>query len=205
MEALIVVGLSTLITVGVVIGLLEGMGALSKITTDYDIEYGHQRAMSSFMRDVQAAQWFYNGEVHNEMGSLVLNETASPYDLVLGYPGPDGDEIWIRYRSRAGALPTRLGFVRNYLIRTVISTSGLEEGATLLAVGVTDLQFNYENVNRTFTDRIPDIYSVGMTLSLDINGTLVRREYVAVMRNPNLGPKLPPGDFNEIESENLFK
>jgi hypothetical protein len=188
-----------------VIGLMEGLDALRQITSEQSSGFAQQRAMNAFMSDVQAATWFYNGETHDETGAMVLNETASPYVLTLGYPGPDGDEIWVRYRARSGVFYSWTGETQTYLVRTVISASGLEEGSTIIATGVANLLFDYEDQSGGLADFIPDTQTIGMTLSIDINGSAVRREYIATMRNPNQGVKYPPGDFDEVESDYFSK
>lgn len=193
-ETLIVVGLSTLITVGIIMGLLEGLDTLHEITDTQNTEFGHQRAMNVFLSDVQSARWFYNGEVHEEGGGTVLNKTAPANLLIMGWEGPDGDEIWVRYKTRPGALTGEL-----YLVRTVVSASGDEEGSTIVATGIANLLFNYEREDGTFTDQLPEIHRIGMGLGINVGGATVHRGYVGTMRNINRGVREPPADFDEVE------
>lgn len=200
-ETLIVVGLSTLITVGIIMGLLEGLDTLHEITDTQSTEFGHQRAMNVFLSDVQSARWFYNGEVHDEGGGTVLNETAPANLLIMGWEGPDGDEIWVRYKIRSARILYISGtrILEQYLVRTVVSASGDEEGSTIVATGLENLLFSYEMEDGTFTDRLPEIHRIGMALRINVGGASVNREYVATMRNTNGGVREPPADFGEVE------
>jgi type II secretory pathway pseudopilin PulG len=198
-ESLLVIGLTTLVTAGVVAGLLEGMDALRQMTDRQTAEYGHQRAMQMFVNDVQSAQWFYNGTVHDESEATVPRDQANQNDLLMGYTGPDGEDVWIRYRVKFGAFSGE-----SYLCRTLWSSAG-EEGLTLLSSGVANLEFNYLDSDGGFTDVLSSVKRIRMTLSVDIAGSSVLRVYEAVMRNGNEGVKVVPVDFNEIESKYFNK
>jgi len=201
LESVIVVGLSALLAVGIVAGLLEGLETLHSIADAQSIDYGHQRAMRVFLQDVQAATWFYNGTVHDEESEAeVPRLTASPYVLILGYPGPDGGEVWVRYKVRFGPFSEE-----SYLMRTVLTTDGEGDGTTHLTTGVANLGFSYATKAGESTDQIPEIGRVAMALSINIGGATVQRIYEATMRNPNLGVKEPPGDFDGIETGELTK
>lgn len=206
-ETLIVVGLSTLITVGIIMGLLEGLDTLHEITDAQSTEFGHQRAMTVFLSDVQSARWFYNGEVHDEGGGTILRQTANMNYLIMGWEGPDGDEIWVRYKIRSASFVYISGtrILEQYLMRTVVSASGDEEGSTIVATGIENLMFNYEQQDGTFTDQIPEIHRIGMSLGINVGGATVLREYVATMRSTNGGVREPPGDFDEVEVEFFLK
>jgi len=198
-ESLLVIGLTTLIATGVVAGLLEGMDALHEMTDRQTVEYGHQRAMQLFIGDVQSAQWFYNGTVHDESGATVPRDEGNLNELLMGYTGPDGEDIWIRYRVRFGAFSGE-----TYLVRTLWSSAG-EEGLTLLSTGVANLEFNYFDIDDNITDKLSTVRRIQMTLSVNVGGATVRRIYEAVMRNKNEGVKVVPVDFNEIESKYFNK
>ncbi len=195
LETMIVIGLTTLIAVGIVAGLLEGLDTLETLTNTQSVEFGHQRAMSSFMKDVQAATWFYNGTVNAEGGGLALRDTVSPFELTLGYSGPDGVETWVRYRTRPGVFSGE-----TYLMRTVVTSDGLNQGTSIMSTGVAGIEFSLLDENGEFTDRFPKARQIIMTLSVNIGGSTVRREYDVFMRNPSLGMKEPPGDFDDIEN-----
>jgi hypothetical protein len=198
-EAILVVGLTSLIAVGVVGALMEGLGSLQQITDRQGIDFGHQNSIERFTEDIQAATWFNNGIVSSEGGGSTLSGTTNPFSLIMGYPGPDGEEVWIRYSVRLGAF-TR----ESYLLRTIATTSGLE-GMTILTPGVANLAFNYFDKDGNFTDVISEVKKVQMVLSLEIGGTTVQRMYEVNMRNPNGGAKLTPFDFDEIDSKYFKK
>ena len=200
LETLLVVGLTTLIAVGVVAGLVEGLDTLGSITDAQNVEFGHQRAMELFVGDVQAAQWFYSGTVHSESGSVILRDTMNSYYLALGYPGPDGYEVWVRYRTRPSGLSGE-----TYLIRTVVSDNPVLNGSSIITSGVANLEFVYYDGDGDTTDQAPDVRSIDMILSINIGGATIQRDYDVTMRSPNRGVKDPIGDFDEIENEALEK
>ena len=193
LESMIAVGLTTLVSIGLIVGLLEGMEVLTQVTDNMSVDHGHQRIMSRFMDDIHQAVWFNNGEVHNDSGALVLNETASIDHLDFGYPTSDGEEVWVRYGLHRSPFSGEI-----YLMRTVLSTSGLDQGATYLATGVSNLVFDYFNESGISTSNIPEIRSVQMTISLNAGGATIRRLYEASLRNENKGVKIVPGDFQDI-------
>jgi hypothetical protein len=193
-EALVVVALTTLISVGIIAALLEGLDTLHTITDTQSVEFGHQRAMTMFTDDVQSAKWFYNGTTTSG-GSEVLRDTVAPFELTLGYPGSDGDEIWIRYSIQYGAF-TR----ETYLLRTVLTNSGSNQGSTIVTSGVANLLFNYFDESGAFTNTIADVARIQMVLSINFGGTTEQREYEIALRNTNEGVKTPPGDFDELET-----
>jgi type II secretory pathway pseudopilin PulG len=194
-EALVVVGLTTMISVGIIAALLEGLDTLHTITDTQSVEFGHQRAMTMFIDDVQAAKWFYNGTQTHGDGSTVLRDTMAPFELTLGYPGSGGDEIWVRYSIQYGAF-TR----ETYLLRTVMTKSGLNQGTTIVTSGVANLFFNYFDEGGTFTDKISEVWRIQMVLSVNFGGTTQQREYDVSMRNTNEGVGVPPGDFDDFET-----
>ncbi len=210
-ETLLVVGLTTLIAAGIVAGLLEGLGALNRMTNDQNVQFGHQCVMNQFISDVQSAVWFYNEETHDETGAMVLRETTNPLYLILGYPGPDGEEIWVRYKVRYGVFILKYGtFIReSYLMRTVVvvreNGTIKEQGTTSLTSGIANLMFDYADSEGNFTDQLPEVKRISMTLSIERGGTIVQREYIATLRNPNGGVKFPPGDFADVEAESFGK
>jgi type II secretory pathway pseudopilin PulG len=199
-ETVLVVGLSTLIAVGVIAGLLEGLDTLNNIVDTQSIEFSHQRAMNAFMEDIQSAKWFYNGTVHDESGGEVLQPTTNPFILILGYPGPNSEEIWVRYSVRYGSF-TR----ESYLMRTVLTSTGAGDGSSILASGVANLGFNFYGEDGNFTDQLPDVRRVAMTLSINIGGPTVQRIYDYALRNPNDGLRVPPGDFDSFEEVHFKK
>jgi type II secretory pathway pseudopilin PulG len=200
LESLIVVGLTSLLAIGVVAAYMEGLDTLQNVTDTQSVEFGQQRAMLAFMDDVHAATWFYNGTVPNEGGGEVLRPNTNPFYLIVGYPGPDGDEVWVRYKIRYGSFS-----FENYLMRTVLTSSGADEGSTILTTGVSNLEFYYYTAEGKFTDQIEEVAKVVMVLSINVGGTTVQREYEAALRNPNMGAKDPPGDFDEVETANFVK
>jgi len=200
LESLLVVGLSTLVAAGVVIGLMEGMDVLNEITDQWSVDHGHQRVSMEFMDDIHNAVWMYNGTVHDDGGGLVFRQTASPNVLILGYPTNDGDEIWIRWSVRPGAFSRE-----DYLVRTVMTSSSSNQGTSILSSGMANFQLSYFDVDGTATDQIPEISLVEMTASININGATVQRAYTAALRNGELGIKEPPGDFDDIETQLSFK
>ena len=199
-ESLIVVGLTALIAVGIVAALLEGLDTLHTVTDTQSVEFGHQKAMNMFIQDIHAATWFYNGTVHDEGGAEVLRETPSPFYLVMGYPGPENDEIWVRYKVRPGIFTGE-----NYLMRTVLTKSGVDEGTNLVTTGVANLEFEYLDSDGRITENLPDVHSITMILSINIGGSTTQREYQVVMRNPNMGVREPTGDFDDIETKHINK
>jgi type II secretory pathway pseudopilin PulG len=205
LEALLVVGLTTLVTVGLVAGLLEGLDALHEITDMQGVDFGHQKAMRQFTRDVQAATWFYGGTVHSESdpsGPEVPSEATRPHDLVMGYAGPDGNEVWVRYRTRGGSFSS-IG--ETYLVRTVLCDNPAYEGSSVIGRGVANLFFTYYDADGKEVFRLPEIRRIRMTLSLATGGAALQREYDVTMRNPNLGVKSPRGDFDAVEDQNFLK
>ncbi|MFH1677112.1 MAG: hypothetical protein ABIC40_08815 [bacterium] len=200
LETLLVVGLTTLIAVGVIAGLVEGLDTLSGITDAQNVEFGHQRAMELYVGDVQAAQWFYSGTVHSESGSVILRDTLNPYFLAIGYPGPDGDEIWVRYRTRPGVLSGE-----TYLIRTVVSDNPALNGSSVITTGVANLEFIFYDQDGLWTDQANVVRRIDMVLSINAGGATIQRDYDVTMRSPNRGVKDPVGDFDEIENEALEK
>lgn len=198
-EALIVIGLTTLIAVGVVAGLLEGMDTIHQLTDSQTVAFGHQRVMQEFTKDVQAATWFYNGTTHDTSGTVILYEIANPYEIILGYPGPDGEEVWVRYRVRYGSFTGE-----SYLVRTMATSSG-QTGMTILTTGVANLGFTYFNKEGVITDKLSDVKKIQMTLSLNVGGATEQRLYDVTMRNVNEGVKVAPYDFDEIENEEIEK
>lgn len=199
-ESMIVIGLTSLVAVGIVMGLMEGMNVLTDINDTWTVENGHQRVQSAFLGDVQSAVWFNNGEVHDNGGNIVLRDTPSATFIALGYPTDDGDEVWIRYQARPGTFSEE-----TYLMRTIITASGVEEGSTILSTGIAKLDFLYFDENGAITDKISRIKRIRMTLSINVRGATVQREYEATLRNPNGGPHEIPGDFNNIETASFTK
>ena len=199
LESLLVIGLSTLISVGLIAGLIEGLDSLHQMTDRQTIESGQQQAMQAFMSDVQAAEWFNNSTVQDETGSNVLNGVADPYGLVLGYTGPDGEDVWVRYHVRPA--PTSNN---SYLVRTMMS-SGADQGVTSLASDVVNCQFTMTDQDGNFTDQLNSARQVAMLLTLQIGAQTVQRTYGAVMRNANVGVKGNPPDFNSIENDYFSK
>lgn len=198
-EGLLVVGLTTMIAVGIVAVFLEGIDTLHIITDTQSVEFGHQRALTLFLNDVHSATWFYNGTQKLSDGTDVPRETATTFSLIIGYPGPDNDEIWIRYHIRYGTFTGE-----SYLTRTVLTASGYKQGTSIVSTGVANLEFNFFKDDGTFTDRLDQIKKIQMVLSLNTGGTTVQREYEASLRNQNQGVRTPPGDFDELETL-LFK
>jgi len=200
-ESVIVIGLTTLIAVGIVAGLLEGLDTLHTVTDTQGVEFQHQRAMNQFVEDAQSATWFYNGAAMVEEGEGETNRTTvSAYILIMGYPGPGGDEVWIRYHTRPGPFTSE-----TYLVRTVITTSSDNTGSTILATGVSNLMFDYLDADGEITDQIPDVRRIIMQLSVNIGGSSIQREYDVTMRNPNYGVREPIGDFDEVETDYFRK
>jgi len=200
-EAVIVAGLTTLITVGVVAGLIEGLDALHEMTDQQSVEFGHQRTMQSFMADAQAATWFSNtlSTVHDESGALVSRDATEPFSLVLGYPGPDDEEIWVRYGVTSGTASTD-----SYLVRAMCTSTG-RDGITILTPGVARLEFNYYDSDGNITDTLSKVSRISMVLSLTVGGATEQREYFVAMRNPNMGVQIPPADFNDVVSRHFRK
>lgn len=198
-EALLVVGLTTLIAVGIVAVFLEGIDTLHIITDNQSVEFGHQRALTLFLNDVHSATWFYNGTQKLSDGTDVPRETATTFSLIFGYPGSDSDEIWVRYHIRHGTFTGE-----SYLTRTVLTASGHDQGTSIVSTGVANLEFNFFKDDGSFTDRLDQIQKIQMILSLNTGGTTVQREYEASLRNQNQGVRTPPGDFDELETL-LFK
>jgi type II secretory pathway pseudopilin PulG len=199
LEAVLVIGLTSLIAVGVVAGLLEGLDALGQITDTQSAEFGHQKVMEQFTKDIQSATWFSNGTVTAEGGTQDVNGTTSPFAIVLGYPGQYGEEVWVRYHIRYGTFSGG-----TYLVRTYATTDGLE-GMSILTPGVSNLMFNYFDEAGDFTDVIAEVKKVEMTLSVNMGGTTVQRMYGVVLRNANGGPKVAPMDFDAIETKYFKK
>lgn len=203
MEALLVVGLTTLVTVGIVAALLEGLDALHEVTDMQSVDFGHQKAMRLLTSDVQAATWFYAGTVHSEEdpeGPEIPSENTRPYDLILGYPGPDGNEVWVRYRTKAGAFT-----LDTYLVRTVLCDNPEYEGTSVVARGIANAFFTYFDAEGKEVFKLPEIHRVRLTLSVETGGAALQREYDVTMRNPNLGVKTPPGDFDDVETQYYLK
>lgn len=200
-ESVIVIGLTTLIAVGIVAGLLEGLDTLHTVTDTQGVEFQHQRAMTRFVEDVQAATWFYSGTYAEEEGEGEISRpTVSPSELIIGYPGPNDDEVWIRYSTKAGPRTEEL-----YLLRTVVTESNLNQGSTILSTGVSNLEFDYRDAENEFTDQIAEVRRVIMALTVNIGGTTIRREYDVTVRGINHGVREPPGDFEEVEDEYFRK
>lgn len=200
-ESVIVIGLTALIAVGIVAGLLEGLDTLHTVTDTQGVEFQHQRAMNQFVEDAQAATWFFNGTAVEEEGEGETNRTTvSAYVLIMGYSGPNGDETWIRYHTRPGPFTGE-----TYLIRTIVTSSGDNQGSTILATGVSNLMFDYLDAAGEVTDQIPEVRRIIMLLAVNIGGTSVQREYDVTMRNPNYGVREPVGDFDEIETDYFRK
>lgn len=200
-EGILVLGLTMLITVGIIAALLEGLDTLHIVTDTQSVEFGHQRAMTMFIDDVQSATWFYNGTMMQADDTEVLRDTTAPFELTMGYPGPRGDEIWIRYSVQYGVF-TR----ESYLLRTVMTLSDTNEGSTIVTTGVANLMFNYFDDEGAFTDQLDEIGLVQMVLSLNVGGSSVQREYDVSLRNANQthlvleGTVIPPRDFDEFET-----
>lgn len=194
-EGLLVVGLTTMIAVGIVAVFLEGIDTLHIITDNQSVEFGHQRALTLFLDDIHSATWFYNGTQKLSDGTDVPRETSTSFSLTFGYPGSDDDEIWIRYHIMFGTFTAE-----TYLIRTVLTASGYDQGTSIVATGVSNIEFNYFGDDGGFTERLDQIRKVQMVLSINIGGTTVLREYEASLRNQNQGIRTPPGDFDELET-----
>jgi len=200
MESLLVVGLTTLIAVGIVVGFMEGLDTLHTLTDSQNVEFGHQKVMDYFISDVHSATWFYNGSTHDEDGTDILNETANTYYLIMGYRGPNGVDYWIRYKVKPGVFTGE-----TYLMRTVVTSTGEDEGTTFVATGISNLEFTYYDENGEWTDQLPDVRKVQMTLALTSGGATLNRDYSVSMMNPNMGVMEPPGDFNDVESDGAIK
>ncbi len=201
LESVIVVGLTALITVGVVVGLIEGLDTLHTVADTHSVEFGHQRAMNQFMTDVHAATWFFNDLVEDpDSGADIPRETTNPFYLILGFPGPNDEEVWVRYSTAVWGSSDE-----TYLVRTVITESGADNGTSILSSGIANLEFGYLDENREFTDRIAEIQYITMTLSITVGGSTIQRIYEAGLRNPNLGVKEPPGDFDDVQSDFFAK
>lgn len=194
-EGLLVVGLTTLIAVGIVAALLEGLDTLHTVTDTQSVEFGHQRAMNLFVDDVQQATWFYNGTLRLGDGTDILRDTTAPFEVTMGYPGPDGDEIWVRYSVQYGAF-TR----ESYLLRSVMTNSGVDQGVSIVTSGVSNLFFNYFDEDGTFSDKIDEVNRVQMVLAINFGGATIQREYDVSLRNTNQGVNVPPGDFDDFET-----
>ena len=200
-ESVIVLGLTTLITVGIVAALLEGLDTLHTVTDTQNVEFAHQRAMNAFTEDAQSATWFWGGTVHeDEEGGSVPSATASTFYITFGWPGPGGEEVWVRYHTRTGSLAVE---PETYLVRTLLTSSGTEDGSTILATGVSNLEFSYLDADDLDTVLIAEIRRIVMSLTVNAGGTTLRREYEVTMRNPNHGVKEPVGSFDELE-DTLF-
>jgi prepilin-type N-terminal cleavage/methylation domain-containing protein len=200
-ESVIVIGLTALIAVGIVAGLLEGLDTLHTVTDTQGVEFQHQRTMTQFIEDVQSATWFYNGTSVEEEGEAETNrETVGARTLIMGWPGPAGEEIWVRYSTS-----TDVQTEETYLIRTVVTLSGDGQGSTILSTGVANLLFDYLDANGETTDMIIDVRRVIMTLAVNVGGATVERDYEVTMRNPNYGVREPPGDFDEVQDEYYSK
>jgi len=200
LESLIVVSLTTMLAIGVVAAFMEGLDTLHEVTDTQSVEFGHQRTMNLYMDDVHSAVWLYNGFITDEGGAEVLRTNTNPFFLVVGYPGPDGDNVWVRYKVRTGSFS-----FETYLVRTVLTSSGVDEGTSMLTTGVSNLQFRYYDSDGMFTDVIEEVSHVVMVLSVNVGGVTVTREYEAAMRNPNLGAREPSGDFDEVETAYFVK
>jgi len=175
------------------------LDTLHEITDRQTVEFGHQRALELFTTDVQSATWFYNGETHSPSGDLILRDTPNPYVLILGYDGPDGEEVWVKYGTRVGVLSGE-----TYLTRTAVIGS-VDQGMSLLSTGVANLEFTYFDQDGNITSKLTEVRKIQMTLSVNVGGATVQRIYEASMRNPNLGLRTPTVDFEEIETTELRK
>jgi type II secretory pathway pseudopilin PulG len=200
-ESVIVMGLTTLITVGVIAGLLEGLDALHQITDQQGVEFGHQQAMQTFMSDVQAAEWFANtaSTVHDESGLLIPRDATEPFAIILGYTGPNGDPTWVKYVARPGVFSGE-----TYLLRVMYTDSG-SEGVTILSPGVNKLQFSYFDADGNTTTLLSNLASISMILDLQVGDAIQQREYLVSLRNKNLGVQAPARDFNDIISKYFRK
>jgi type II secretory pathway pseudopilin PulG len=199
-EIILVAGLTTLISIGVVAGLIEGLDALNDITDQQSVEYGHQRTMQLFDSDVQAATWFCNTEstVHDEGGNVILRDATEPFTLTMGHPGEDGVEEWVQYTVRPGIMTGQ-----DYLLRVKANNAG-SDGLSILTSGVARLSFNYYDSDGNITDTLSKVDRIAMLLSLSIGGTTIERQFFATMRSPNLGVTSPPVDFNDVISKNFI-
>ncbi len=196
LESMVVLGLVTLIGVGIVTALLEGVDTLGEITDAQNVEFGHQRAMNMFLPDVHSATMFFNDYVAQESGGEIPRDTTNPFFLIMGWEGPDGRQIWVRYRAKTGNWAQG----ETYLMRTVMTSDGVDEGTEILATGVSNLEFLYYDEEGNFTDLIAEIDMIVMVLSLTSRGATVQREYGVALRKTNIGAVEPPGDFSELEN-----
>jgi hypothetical protein len=196
LESMLVVGLVTLIGIGIVTALLEGVDTLGEITDAQNVEFGHQRTMNMFLSDVHSATMFFNDYVMQESGVEIPRDTTNPFFLIMGWEGPDGRQIWVRYKVRPG----RFALDETYLMRTVLTSDGVDEGTEILATGVSNLGFMYYDDEGKFTDLIAEIDKIVMVLSLTSHGATVQREYDVALRNTNRGTVEPPGDFEDLEA-----
>jgi type II secretory pathway pseudopilin PulG len=196
-EIILVAGLTTLISVGVVAGLVEGLNALNDITDQQSVEFGHQRAMQLFTSDVQAATWFCNTEstTHDESGTVILRDATEPYTLTMGHPGEDNVEEWVQYTVRPGIMTGQ-----DYLLRVKATDVGTD-GMSIMSTGIAKCTFEYYDSDGNITDTLSKVDRITMILSVSIGGTTEEKQYFAKMRTPNLGVKSPPVDFNDVISK----
>ncbi len=200
LETLIVVGLTTLVAVGMVAALLEGLETLSTVTDTQSVEFGHQKVMDTFIEDVQAATWFYNDYIHEDSGSLILRQTPHTTELTMGWLGPDDEQVWVRYSARPGIFDDEY-----YLMRTVYSTTPAGSGTSVMTTGVANLEFTYYTDTGMIATEFSTISRIMMTLSINIGGSTVERDYEVTMRNVNKGAKAPPEDLDDIENATFTK
>jgi len=206
METLIVVALTTMIGVGIVAALFEGMDTLQTVTDSQNVEFAQQRIMTAYMDDIKNASWFYNGTTHDENGNVIPSTYPDASELILGYEGPEGNEVWIRYMSKPGVFLNSLGEIDDtYLRRTVINDGPPGYGSSYLAVGVANLAFEYYDADGLFTSDLTKVKRIVMTVSITSGGSVLERSYEGVLRNENLGVRTPPRDFTEIESDFAVK
>jgi len=204
LETLIVVGLTAMIAVGIVAALIEGLDTLQTVADTQAVEFRHQRIMNTFMTDVKNATWFYNGTTHDGGGTEVPRTNTSSRELMLGYEGPEGSEIWVRYRTRPGYFRLE-DHVETYLMRTVLADTFPGDGSSYMASGIANLEFEYFDADGNFEYDLSQVKRIIMTISLVSGGTTIERSYEAVLRNRNMGVRTPPRDFNDVENEFLNK
>jgi type II secretory pathway pseudopilin PulG len=202
-ESVIVMGLTTLITVGVIAGLLEGLDALHTMTDQQAVEFGQQQAMQTFMADVQAAQYFANtaSTVHDESGLLIPRDATEPYAIQLGYMGADGHNTWVKYQAQLGMNGEHYLIRANYAEPLPTDTGPIKEGVTVLTPGVVRLEFNYYDADGNTTNLLSALNQISMVLDLQIGDAIVEKEYLVTLRNKNLGTQEPPVDFNDLVSK----
>jgi len=206
-ETLLVVALTTMIGVGIVAALFEGMDTLQTVTDTQNVEFAQQRIMTAYMDDIKNATWFYNGTTHDEAGNVIPGTYPNASELILGYEGPEGNEVWIRYKSKPGIFEDTRPEIETetYLRRTVINEGPPGDGSSYLAVGIANLAFEYYDADGLFASDLTEVKRIVMTVSITSGGSVLERSYEGVLRNENLGVRTPPGDFNEIESDFAVK